>query len=83
MSSRIRAYIPGALLSAAQQNPKQSFDVILTGSRKERSGNFFKKAFADSSANGEAVDTKKIRRQFTAIDGGRVTLTAGRSSHWG
>ena len=75
MSSRIRAYIPDALLSAAQQNPKQSFDVILTGSRKERSGNFFKKAFADSSTNGETVDTKKIRRQFTAIDGGRVTLT--------
>jgi serine protease AprX len=75
MSSRVHAYIPGALLSAAQQNPKQSFDVILTGSRKERSGNFFKKAFQDSSANGETVATTQVRRQFTAIDGGRVTLT--------
>ena len=75
MSSRIHAYIPGALLSAAQQSPKQSFDVILQGSRKERSGNFFKKAFADSSSNGQAVATTQVRRQFTAIDGGRVTLT--------
>jgi serine protease AprX len=75
MSSRIHAYIPGALLSAAQQNPKQSFDVILTGSRKERSGNFFKKAFQDSSANGQTVATTQVRRQFTAIDGGRVTLS--------
>jgi len=75
MSSRIHAYIPDALLSAAQLSPKQSFDVILQGSRKERSGNFFKKAFADSSSNGQAVATTQVRRQFTAIDGGRVTLT--------
>jgi serine protease AprX len=75
MSSRVGAYIPAALLSAAQQNPKQSFDVILQGSRKERSGNFFKKAFQDSSANGHSVATTQVRRQFTAIDGGRVTLS--------
>ena len=36
MSGKIKAYIPGALLSAAQQNPKQSFDVILQGQRKEQ-----------------------------------------------
>jgi serine protease AprX len=75
MSSHVRAYIPGALLSAAQQNPKQSFDVIIQGSRKERSGNFFKKAFQDSAANGHSVATTQVRRQFTAIDGGRATLT--------
>ncbi|HJX46701.1 MAG TPA: hypothetical protein VJ375_02560, partial [Gaiellaceae bacterium] len=75
MSSRIHAYIPAALLSAAQQNPKQSFDVIIEGSRKERSGNFFKQAFQDSAANGHSVATTQVRRQFTAIDGGRATLT--------
>lgn len=75
MASHIRAYIPAALLSAAEQNPKQSFDVILQGSRKERSGTFFKKAFQDSSANGQSVATTQVRRQFTAIDGGRVTLS--------
>ena len=75
MSSRIHAYIPSALLSAAQQNPTQSFDVILQGSRKERSGTFFKKAFQDSSANGQSVAPSQVRRQFTAIDGGRVTLS--------
>ena len=75
MSSRVHAYIPAALLSAAQQNPKQSFDVIIQGSRKERSGNFFKKAFQDSAANGQSVATTQVRRQFTAIDGGRATLT--------
>ena len=75
MASHIRAYIPAALLGAAEQNPKQSFDVILQGSRKERSGTFFKKAFQDSSANGQSVATTQVRRQFTAIDGGRVTLS--------
>jgi serine protease AprX len=75
MSSHVRAYIPDSLLSAAQQNPKQSFDVILQGSRKQRSGTFFKQAFQDSSANGQAVATTQVRRQFTAIDGGRVTLS--------
>jgi serine protease AprX len=75
MASHIHAYIPAALLSAAEQNPKQSFDVILQGSRKERSGTFFKKAFQDSSANGQSVATTQVRRQFTAIDGGRVTLS--------
>jgi serine protease AprX len=75
MSSRLHAYIPGALLSAAQQSPKQSFDVILQGARKEKAGNFLKKAFQDSQTNGQSVDSKQIRRQFTAIDGARATLS--------
>ena len=75
MSSHLRAYIPGALLSAAQQNPKQSFDVIMQGSRKEKAGNFLKKAFQDSQTNGQSVDSKQIRRQFMAIDGARATLS--------
>jgi serine protease AprX len=75
MSSHLRAYIPGALLSAAQQNPKQSFDVIIQGSRKEKAGNFLKKAFQDSQQNGQSVDTKQVKHQFMAIDGARISLT--------
>ena len=75
MSSHLHAYIPAALLSAAQQNPKQSFDVILQGQKRERAGNFLKKAFQDSQQNGQNVDTKQIKRQFLAIDGARASLT--------
>jgi serine protease AprX len=75
MSSHLRAYIPGALLSAAQQNPTQSFDVILEGSRKDKASNFLKQAFQDAQQNGQSVDAKQVKRQFTAIDGAQVSLT--------
>ena len=75
MSSHLRAYIPDALLTAAQQNPKQSFDVIVQGSKKETSGNFLRKAFQDSQQNGQNVDQGQVRHQFRAIDGGRLTLS--------
>ena len=75
MSSHLHAYIPGALLSAAQQNPKQSFDVILQGARKEKAGTFLKKAFQDSQQNGQNVDAKQVKRQFMAIDGASASLT--------
>ncbi|MCW2977660.1 MAG: hypothetical protein JWM06_2941 [Actinomycetia bacterium] len=75
MSSHLHAYIPGALLSSAQQNPKQSFDVILQGSRKEKAGDFLRKAFQDSQQNGQSVDSNQVKRQFAAIDGARASLS--------
>src|SRR5438105_14363632 len=44
LASHLKAYIPAALLTAAEQNPTQSFDVILQGSKKEKSAGFFGKA---------------------------------------
>jgi serine protease AprX len=75
MSGKLNAYIPGALLSAAEQNPTQSFDVIIQGERKGKSAQFLKQAFQDSQANGQAVDAKQVKRQFLAIDGASVTLS--------
>ena len=75
MAGKLKAYIPGALLSAAEQNPTQSFDVILQGERKGKVANFLKKAFQDSQSNGQAVDAKQVKRQFQSIDGARVSLT--------
>ena len=75
MTTHQHAYIPGALLSAAAQNPKQSFDVILQGQKREKAAGFLQKAFKDSSASGYAVDSKQVKRQFMAIDGARASLT--------
>src|SRR5260221_40541 len=44
LTSHLRAYIPDALLSAAQQDPTQSFDVILQGGRQEKPANFLAQA---------------------------------------
>jgi len=75
LTSHLRAYIPDALLSAAQQDPAQSFDVILQGGRQEKAANFLAQAFKDSSANGYSVATNQVKRQFVSIDGARVSLT--------
>jgi serine protease AprX len=75
LSSHQRAYIPSALLSAVQQNPSQSFDVILQGQKREKAAAFLQKAFKDSSTGGYAVDAKQVKRQFTSIDGARASLT--------
>src|SRR5258708_5293521 len=75
LTSHLRAYIPDALLSAAQQDPAQSFDVILQGGRQEKAANFLAQAFKDSSANGYSVATNQVKRQFVSIDGAQVSLT--------
>ena len=75
LASHVKAYIPAALLSAAEQNPKQTFDVILQGQRKERSAGFLSKAFKDSSASGYSIAANQVKHQFMAIDGGRASLT--------
>jgi serine protease AprX len=75
LASHIHAYIPGSLLSAAEQNPKNSFDVILQGSKKDKSAGFLAKAFKDSASSGYSVGSGQVKRQFMAIDGGRASLT--------
>jgi serine protease AprX len=75
MTSHLHAYIPSSLLDAATQNPKQSFDVILQGQKREKAAGFLQKALKDSSASGYAVDSKQVKREFMAIDGARASLT--------
>jgi serine protease AprX len=72
---KMKAYVPGALLSAVQQNPRGSFDVILQGDPKGRASTFFKKAFQESATRGQTINSRQVKRQFLAINGGRATLT--------
>jgi serine protease AprX len=71
----MKAYVSPALLSAVQQNLRGSFDVIVQGDQHTRSTAFFKKAFADSASRGQRIEGSQLRRQFLAVDGGRMTLT--------
>jgi serine protease AprX len=72
----LKAYVPDSLLSAIQQNPKQSFDVILQGDPKQKAHGFMQKILADKSGSSdENVQSGNVRQEFSAIDGAQVTLT--------
>src|ERR1700730_10024146 len=47
----LKSYIPTTLLSAIQQNPRQSFDVILQGDQKQKAHGFIQKIVADRSGS--------------------------------
>jgi serine protease AprX len=77
----LKSYVPDTLLSAIRQNPRQSFDVILQGDRKQKAHGFIQKIVADksgSNTNGstnENVQMGDVRQEFLSIDGARLTLT--------
>ena len=72
----LKAYVPDTLLSAIQQNPTQSFDVILQGDRKQGARGFIQRILADqSSAVDENVQSGDVKQLFTSIDGAQLTLT--------
>ena len=72
----LKAYVPDTLLSAIQQNPTQSFDVILQGDRKQGAHGFIQKILSDQSgASDENVQSGNVKQLFTSIDGAQLTLT--------
>jgi serine protease AprX len=77
----LKSYIPTTLLSAIQQNPKQSFDVILQGDHKQKAHGFIQKVVGDKSGSNtegstnENVQNGDVRQEFQSIDGGQLTLT--------
>ena len=72
----LKAYVPDTLLSAIQQNPGQSFDVILQGDPKQGAHGFIQKILADKSGSSdENVQSGNVKQEFTSIDGGQLTLT--------
>src|SRR4051812_5005848 len=72
----LKAYVPDSLVSAIQQNPRQSFDVIVQGDTKEKSHNFLDKILKYKTAStGDRFASTSLRREFTSIAGGRMTLT--------
>ena len=72
----LRSFVAPELLSSIQQNPRQSFDVILQGSPKTRSHGFIQKVVQDKSgASDENVGAGAVKKEFLSLDGARLTLT--------
>jgi serine protease AprX len=72
----LKSYIPFTLLSAIQQNPAQSFDVILQGDRKGNSHGFIQKIVGDKSGSSdENVQSGNVKQEFASVDGAQLTLT--------
>jgi serine protease AprX len=78
----LKAYVEDSLLASVQQNPKQSFDVIVQGIRTDKTNGFLAKVFGDTSGStDEHVSPGSIRRQFTSIDGFEGSLTGKQILH--
>src|SRR5690348_15122047 len=73
----LKAYIPDSLLSSIEQNPAQSFDVIVQGdSSGPRSHAFLQKILSNKSgASRDRVGSTDVVREYNSIVGGRLTLT--------
>src|SRR5580765_3119098 len=75
-TSGLKAYVPDTLLSSIAQDPKQSFDVIVQGDRKQSSSVFIQKVLSDTSGSSDViVQGGNVKQQFNSIDGAELTLT--------
>jgi len=74
---KLKSYVSPDLLSAIQQNPNQTFDVIVQGDPKGGNGHgFIQKILANSSgSSSDQVRSRDVRREFNSIVGGEMTLT--------
>jgi serine protease AprX len=68
----VKAVVQASLLSSAAQNPGQSFDVIIEGSKRGNSSGLYKKLVGDSAFAGSVA---QIQQQFSAIVGLHASLT--------
>jgi serine protease AprX len=64
----LKAYVTTDLLSAIQQNPSQTFDVIVQGDKKGTSKGLYKQLAGDNYATA-------VTQQFNSIDGVDASLT--------
>ena len=71
-SNGLKAYVDASLLSAAAQNPAQSFDVIVEGDKQGNSNGLYKQLVGDSAFGGSTV---QIQQQFSSINGLQASLT--------
>src|ERR1051325_10097255 len=63
----LKAYVSPDLLSAIQQNPSQTFDVIVQGDKKGTSKGFYKQLAGDDYGS-------RVRAQEHSIDGVEASL---------
>jgi serine protease AprX len=77
-SGSTNVYITDSLLSQAQSNPRDSFNVIVQGNGSEDADKLAKhvaKYATDSSSDADALAKTQISAQFSSINGLAVTLT--------
>jgi serine protease AprX len=82
--SGLNAYVEDSLLAAVQQDPRQTFDVILQGSQHGgRAAGFLTSLYSDSSSAGagQGFQRGNLRQQFKAIDGLEAHLTGNQIMH--
>ena len=84
----LKSYVPDSLLSSIAQNPKQSFDVILQGDRKQNAHGFIQKVLNDKSgsadenvgaATSSGSSARSAAAQFTLT--GKQILRARQERH--
>ena len=64
----LKAYVSSSLLSAIQQNPRQSFDVIVTGNPNQKTHGFFQKMIQDKSGNATRERWRRQRQAGVPVD---------------
>jgi serine protease AprX len=74
---KLKSYVPDTLLSSIQQDPKQTFDVIVqSNDRAEKSRGFIQKIVGDTSGSSdENVRSGNVKQVFLSISGGQMTLS--------
>ena len=75
----LKAYVEDSLLASIQQDPKQSFDVIVQGEPGGRAVGLLSKLFTDR--DGDGVGKADVRRQFSSINGLEAVLTGRQIVH--
>src|SRR3954449_11268144 len=71
----LKSFVPNDLLSAIQQNPAQTFDVILQGDPKQKAHGLIQKILADKSGSSdENVQSGNVKQEYTSIDGAQMSL---------
>jgi serine protease AprX len=69
----LKAFVPGALQSAIEQDATQTFDVIVQGDKNGVSGGLVKQLTGESGA--AATDGSQVKQRFTSINGIEASLT--------
>ncbi|HEY5057377.1 MAG TPA: S8 family serine peptidase [Gaiellaceae bacterium] len=79
---RTTAYIPDSLASAIQQNPRQTFDVIVEGVQRPQdssqtrvNANGLRTGLLGSRRGTDTIGTTQISRTYRAIDGLHASLS--------
>jgi serine protease AprX len=71
--SHLKAFVPSSLLSAIQQSPTQTFDVIVQGDKRGDSNGLFQQLAGDNGP--AAAFASRLTQRFRSIDGLHGTLT--------